>query len=151
MGAGHVAVVPSSHTPPPLGFIFHPMERSSGPWINSGELREGRCAGGPWTGPTSATLTALVLAFLWSVGLAAQETEVDTIADAVPDTAAADSAAADTPALELMPFDAIAADTAAAGPTDTVAADSTTGSAAAAARSLPSPTGAFLRGATIPG
>ncbi|MCY3944085.1 MAG: hypothetical protein OXG18_10045, partial [Gemmatimonadetes bacterium] len=153
----------SSHTLPPLGFIFHSMERSTSPWIISREHREGRSAGGPWTGPASATLVALVLAFLWNGGLAAQETETDTIADAVPDTAASDSAAADTPTLEPVPSnaaaadstvevsDAVAADTAAAGPTDTVAADSTVGPAPAAAPSLPGPAGAFLRGATIPG
>lgn len=155
MGAGHVAVVPSSHTPAPLGFIFQPMERSSGPWINSGELREGRCASGPWTGPASATLTVLVLAFLWSGGLVAQETEVDTVADAVLDTAAADSAAADTPALELIPSNGAAADSTAeisdAIATDTAAAGRTSESAAAASPSLPSPAGAFVRGATIPG
>ncbi len=106
---------------------------------------------------------ALVLAFLWSGGLAAQETETDTIADAALDTAAVDSAAADPPILELIPSnaaaadstvevsDAVAADTAAAGPTDAVAADSAVGPAPAAAPSLPGPAGAFLRGATIPG
>ena len=86
----------------------------------------------------SATLVALVLAFLWSGGLAAQETEADTTRDAVPDTAAADSAAADTSALELIPSNA-------------AAPDSTAGSVSVAGRSLPSPAGAFLRGATIPG
>ena len=107
---------------------------------------------------------ALVLAFLWSGGLAAQEGDADTIADTVPDTVAADSAAADTLAPELVPSDAadadptveisdaIAPDTTAAGATDTAASDSTAGPAAAAtALSLPSPAGAFLRGAAIPG
>ena len=129
---------------------------ATSPWIISREHREGRSAGGPCTGPATATLGALVLAFLWSVGLAAQETETDTIADAVLDTVAADSAAVDAPLPELVPSnaeasDTVAADTAAAGPTDTGTADSTAGSVAAAAPSLPSPGGAFLRGATIPG
>jgi len=177
----------SSHTLPPLGFIFHPMERSSIPWTGSRERRSAPlarrdeavqrgCSASrmPWkaclrgarssaASVASATLVALVLAFLWSGGLAAQETEADATRDAVPDTAAVDSAAADTSALELIPSnaaapdstaeisDAIAADTAAAGPTVTGTADSTAGSVSAAGRSLPSPAGAFLRGATIPG
>ena len=172
MGARQVAVVLSSHTLPPLSFIFHPMTLQYGQ--ASAAVQRGCSATRmPWeacpraarssaASVASATLVALVLVFL-SGGLAAQETEADTIADAVPDTASADSAAASASALEPIPSDAaaadstaeasgaIAADTAAAGPTDSVTADSTAGTESAAAPSLPSPAGAFLRGATIPG